>query len=90
MIRMYARHHVEDYEKWRKVYNDFAPNQAEMGVRSAGVYRGVEDKNDVTVFHDFHTEEEARAFADSEELKNAMMSAGVEGPTLELWLSEED
>jgi hypothetical protein len=90
MIRMYARHHVEDYEKWRKVYNDFAPNQADMGVRSAGVFRGVDDANDVTIFHDFHTEAEARSFADASELKEAMMSAGVEAPTLEIWFTEED
>ena len=89
MIRMYARHEVEDYDKWRKVYNDFAPMQAQMGVRSAGVFRGVDDENDITIFHDFHTLEEARTFANSGDLKEAMRSAGVEGPP-DIWFAEED
>jgi hypothetical protein len=89
MIRMYARHQVEDYGKWRQVYNDFATKQTAMGVRSAGVYRGADDQNDVTIFHDFHTEDEARSFANSKELKDAMSNAGVAGPP-DIWLTEED
>ncbi len=89
MIRMYARHSVQDYGKWRQVYNDFAPRQVGMGVRSAGVFPGVDNHNDVTLFHDFHTAEEARAFANSEALKEAMSSAGVEGPP-DIWFTEED
>lgn len=89
MIRMYARHRVDDYGKWRQVYNDFAPNQVGMGVRSAGVFPGVDNHNDVTLFHDFRTADEARAFANSEALKEAMSSAGVNG-TPEIWFTEED
>jgi hypothetical protein len=86
---MYARHPVKDYGKWRQVYNDFAPTQTGMGVRSAGVFPGIDNQNDVTIFHDFQTADEARAFANSEALKKAMSNAGVAGPP-DIWFTEED
>lgn len=88
MIRAFVRHAVEDYDAWRKVYDEFAKPQEEGGVESEAVFRGLDDPNNVTVVHDFDTEDEARAFFSSDELKQAMGEAGVSSPP-DIWFTRE-
>ena len=86
---MFVRHSVNDYAGWRKVYDDFDPVRSQLGVVGKGVYQAVGEPNDVTVTHDFNTIEDAKGFADSEELNTAMKSAGVAGQP-EVWFTEPD
>jgi hypothetical protein len=86
MATMFVRHQVTDYDAWRRVYDDFAPVQQRLGVVAEAVYRGVDDPNEITVTHEFDTPEAARAFAASDELREAMHSAGVEGAP-NVWLT---
>jgi ABC-type sugar transport system substrate-binding protein len=78
-VRMFVRHEVADYGAWRKTYNAFAPTQKKLGVIYQAVYQSTENANDVTVIHDFHSLEKAKAFAASAELKESMEKAGVKG-----------
>jgi ABC-type sugar transport system substrate-binding protein len=78
-VRMFVRHEVADYDAWRKTYNAFAPTQKKLGVIYKAVYQSTDDPNDVTVIHDFHSLEKAKAFAASAELKAAMEKSGVKG-----------
>jgi hypothetical protein len=57
-----------------------------MGVTDDGVFCAVEDPNGVTVFHDFGTVDEARAFAESARLREVMDEAGVLGAP-EIWFT---
>ena len=85
MTRMFARHQVEDFDQWKKVYDDF--DRASMGVRDDAVFQAAEDPNDVTVWHDFDDLESARSLAESDELRDAMKEAGVVGePTI--WFTD--
>lgn len=88
MVRMFIRHPVEDYDRWRQAYDDFESHRREGGVKGAQVHRNVDDGNDITVWHDFEDAETARAFANDEELKEAMGAAGVAGPP-DIWFVEE-
>jgi hypothetical protein len=85
MVRLFVRHDVADYEAWRKAYDDFDAVRRPMGVTGDAVFRGVENANDVTVWHDFSSEEAARAFTSSDELRSAMERAGVQGEP-QVWL----
>jgi len=78
-VHMFIRHEVADYAKWRKVYDGFSAMQKKMGVVAQAVYQSVDNPNDVTVTHDFHSLEQAKAFSASPELKGAMEKAGVKG-----------
>jgi quinol monooxygenase YgiN len=84
--RLFARHVVADYGVWRKAFDAFAPTQTKLGVTSSAVYRSADDQNDVTVIHDFHSVEAAKAFAASPELKAAMEKAGVKGAP-QIWIT---
>ena len=77
MIRIFVRHKVDDYAVWRRGYDAFESARTKLGVRGHAVYRGVDDGNDVTVWHDFDSLEAAKAFGSSTELKTAMRDAGV-------------
>lgn len=86
MIRLFVRHKVHDYAAWRSGYDAFEPLRIKLGAQGHGVYRGVDDGNDVTAWHDFNSVEAADQFANSNELKDAMKGAGVLG-TPTIWLA---
>jgi hypothetical protein len=88
MVRLFVRHQVDDYDAWRKVYDGFDETRRSMGVSDAIVYRSIDDPNDLTVWHDFDSADQARSFAGSEELHEAMGRAGVAGAP-EIWFVEE-
>ncbi len=77
MIRMFVRHDVNDYDAWRKVYDDFDSTRRSLGVKDAAVFRAADNPNEITVWHDFDSLEAAQVFAGSGELRKAMENAGV-------------
>ena len=88
MVRLFIRHNVADYQAWRQGYDDFDSQRRSMGVKGDGVYQAIDNPNDVTAWHDFETAEEAQALVGSDELKNAMQGAGVQGEP-EIWIVTE-
>jgi hypothetical protein len=87
MARMFVRHKVQDYAKWRKVYDDFEETRTKMGEIGDWVYQLAGDPNDVTVIYDFDSVEKAKAFVESSELREAMGNAGVAGPP-DIWITD--
>jgi quinol monooxygenase YgiN len=84
--RLFVRHEVADYGVWRKAFDAFAPTAKKMGAINGVVYRSEDNANDVTVTHDFHSVQMAKAFAASPELKAAMQKAGVKGAP-QIWIT---
>jgi len=85
-VRLFVRHEVADYATWKKAFDSFAPAQKKGGVFFKAVYQSTDNPNDVTVVHDFHSLEQAKAFAANPELKTAMEKGGVKGaPTI--WIT---
>lgn len=83
MIRLFVRHPVADFPRWKQAYDDFNPERAGMGVKDHAVFQGLDDAYDVTLWHDFENLEVAQAFLGSPRLKEIMESAGVVGePTM--------
>jgi quinol monooxygenase YgiN len=86
MATLFVRHTVSDYGAWRKVYDETQSWAKTMGVTSAGVYQLDGNPNDITVYHEFASMEAAKAFAGSDQLKEAMGKAGVVG-TPDIWFT---
>ena len=76
MVRMFIRHSVSDYKKWRAAYDAFDRERAGMGVTAHAVYGGVDNPNELTVTHDFADLKAAQAFAQSARLKEVMAEPG--------------
>jgi quinol monooxygenase YgiN len=85
---MFAKHKVNDYENWKRAYDEFTSVRKENGVTGATVHRDANDPSTVIITHQFKTTDDALAFVNSEKLKSAMMEAGVAGPP-EFWFGEE-
>ena len=85
---MFVKHTVSNYESWKNVYDEVASLRKEKGVTDASVHRDVNDPNTIIVTHQFKDTNAATAFANSEDLKSAMMKAGVAGPP-EFWFAED-
>jgi len=84
-----VRHRVADFDAWKKVYDGFAPTQAEHGVHAHQVLRSIENPDDVIVTHTFDSPEAARAFFAMPELKETMSQAGVNAESLEISYFDE-
>ena len=83
------RHRVDDFEAWKKVYDGFAPTQAEHGVHAHQVLRSIENPKDIIVSHTFESSEAAHAFFAMPELKEAMSEGGVDTNSVEISYFDE-
>lgn len=70
---------LEDFDKWKKVYDSFEPTREKYGVKERYVIQSIEDANTVVVIGEGDLESVTR-FLGSEDLKNGMGEAGVLGP----------
>ena len=87
MVRMFVRHDVADYDAWRQGYDAFDSTRRSLGVTGQAVYQSIDNPNDVTVWHDFASAEEAKALVSSDELRAAMERAGVTSEP-SIWITQ--
>lgn len=83
------RHRVGDFAAWRTVYEGFAPNQREGGVRSQMALRSTDDPTDIVVTHTFDSREAAEAYLADATLREAMGSATVDDATVSVEFFDE-
>lgn len=88
MTTMFAKHQVENYNNWKKVYDEIAPFRKQSGITAASVHHDSSDPNTVIITHQFRDINAAKKFADSPNLKSAMKKAGVSSEP-EFWFTED-
>jgi hypothetical protein len=88
MATLFVRHDVEDFDRWKRGYDEARSIRDDGGVRADGIYQGADDPTDVTVFHRFDSADAARAFVSDPRLREAMEQLGVTGEP-EIWITEE-
>ena len=79
MAWIHVRHVVEEYAKWKTVYDETAEYKRAHGWRRYRLFAVGENRNDVLVMEEFSTRELAQDFLDSAFLREAMARAGVSG-----------
>ena len=77
MATLIVHHKVEDYGKWRKIFDDHDETRREFGSTGFQVFQSASDPNEITAILDWPSVDAARAFATSDSLKEAMKDAGV-------------
>jgi len=77
MTTLFVHHKVEDYAAWRKVFDDLTPIRTSYGATSQRVFQSPNDPNEVTIFTEFKTIEQAKNYSASDDLKEGMKNAGV-------------
>ena len=71
------RHKVKDYDAWKPLFDAHGATRAAAGCKGGHLLRSVDDPNEVVIFFEWDTMENARRFASSPDLKEAMEQAGV-------------
>ena len=84
MFVLAIKHDVEDYERWKRVFDEFPPGEG--GAVFHRVNRLVDSPNTIAVVSGFQTADAANAFVNNPDLASAMQRAGVAGePRIELY-----
>jgi uncharacterized protein (DUF1330 family) len=77
MAWTHVRHRVEDYPKWKEVFDSTAEYKRSHGWKGYRLHAIEGDNNYLLVMEEFETEDQTREFLASEYLREAMSSAGV-------------
>lgn len=89
MSYILVQHSVEDYDKWKTVFDEEEARQA-AGSKGGIVFRNADDPNQITVLIEWDNLDSARAFSGSDDLREDMQRAGVTGPPNVYFLDEVD
>jgi heme-degrading monooxygenase HmoA len=77
MAYILVQQSVEDYEKWKALFDGDGPIRQAGGSKGGIVLRNADDPNHITVLLEWDSLENARAFVSSDELRERMQRAGV-------------
>ena len=79
MAWTHVRHRVEDYPKWKEVFDSTAEYKRSHGWKGYRIHAIEGDDNYLLVMEEFETDEQVREFIGSDYLREAMGRAGVSG-----------
>jgi heme-degrading monooxygenase HmoA len=79
MAHFIVHHQVADFDRWKPVFDEHASMRKAAGCQGGYVLRSADDPNEVTIVFDWDNMDNAQAFASSENLREAMQRAGVQG-----------
>jgi hypothetical protein len=77
MAWTHVRHRVEDYPKWKEVFDSTAEYKRSHGWKGYRIHAIEGDDNYLLVMEEFETDEQTREFIGSDYLREAMGRAGV-------------
>ncbi|MFQ5435820.1 MAG: cyclase [Anaerolineae bacterium] len=89
----FARHKVNDFASWKKVYDENIPLRKEdSDLIAESVHRDPDDPNTIIVYHqyaDLSTAQKFLAAMNDEAFQTILAEAGVQPETLEIWVGED-
>ncbi len=77
MPYLLVRSKIQDYAKWKPVFDEHAPTREAMGSKGGYVFRNADDPNELLVLLEVEDLSRARQFAQSDDLRQAMQRAGT-------------
>jgi len=88
MAYMLVRHNVQDYGAWKSIFDSKSDLRRRYGEKSYQILREGNGSNEVVALFGWDNLDNARKYAASTELKEAMQEAGVVGKPEILFLEE--
>jgi len=90
MATLLVRQRVRDYDRWKEVFDADAPVRAAAGSLGGRVFRDGDDPEDIVIVLEWEDLDQARDFAEREDVQETMERAGVMGEPDFLFLVEVD
>jgi quinol monooxygenase YgiN len=82
------RHKVEDYAKWKSVFDEHGPARKASGCKGGQLLRSADNPNELVILLEWNEIANARQFVQSDDLRQAMQRAGVTGQPDVFFLDE--
>ena len=70
---------IEDYAKWRPVFDKNMDSRRENGSKEAHVFHNANNPNEIVILYEWDNLDNAKKFFESSDIKTKMQSAGVMG-----------
>ena len=78
MPYLLVRHKVEDYERWKPVFDhDHGATRERSGSKGGWILRNAFDPNELVILLEWDSSENARLFVNADATREAMQRAGV-------------
>ena len=74
---MLIRHKVTSFADWKRGYDAHLPKRTEAGLTEKQLLRGADDPNEVVLLFEARDLSRAKAFAESQDLRDTMAKVGV-------------
>ncbi len=88
MAQLLVRHKVEDFKKWKPVFDEDEVRRKAAGSKGCRLFHSENDPNEVIVLCQWKDLRSAHQFAESEDLPQKMQRAGVIGKPEVYFLDE--
>jgi heme-degrading monooxygenase HmoA len=89
MSYLLVRHRVEDYDRWKPVFDhDHGATRERSGSKGGWILRSAFDLNELVILLEWNSLENAQRFANADDLREAMQRAGV-ADQLDIYFLEE-
>jgi hypothetical protein len=77
MVKMYVRHNVADFSKWKPVYDEHEAARKQFGCKKADVFTNTQNPNEVIAVLEWENKDQALQFGASPSLKEVLQRSGV-------------
>ena len=71
------RHKVEDYAKWKTIFDEHGATRGAAGCKGGQLLRNADDPNELVILFEWDDLDKARQFGQSDDLRETMERAGV-------------
>lgn len=89
MDRLLIIHEVEDFDSWKKAFDDDSANRDESELGFIGMATSNDNPNEVGIMFAVNDKDKAQAMLGSEDMKETMKNAGVQGEPRISWLVQK-
>ena len=79
MVHVILTHDVQDFDSWKTLFDEGEGMRSGAGIKTSGVYRSMENPNQVVIMTEFPSADAVTGFLANPELKAAMEKGGVIG-----------
>ncbi len=88
MAHLLVHHKVEDYNKWKPLFDEHSSFRSQNGSKGGRVFRSANNPNEIFILFEWDNVANAQKFAQSDNLKEIMKKAGVVGMPEAYFLEE--
>jgi len=82
------RHQIDDYDRWKPIFDDHAPTRAEYGSTGYQLLRSAEDPNELCMVFEVRDLERAKELMFADDTREKMQHSGVVGQPSVVFLEE--